>query len=118
MGYNTTKKLIPPGCSILVSFITIWLLKDKLDDDGIEILSGFLLIVSVALLIEGRNKFISIFIGIAALLFIEELIKNIFSIFIIELADIFIVSVTLAIITTGYVALGFLKRLPFLKFES
>ncbi|MCL2153051.1 MAG: GHKL domain-containing protein [Oscillospiraceae bacterium] len=118
MGYSTTKKLITPGCAIIVSLAVIWFSQDNLDENTFEILCGFLEIISIALLVKGGNRYISVFLGVFILWFVDIFFQNIFIMLFSEAIEPFVDSFSLVILATLTVALKCLKKPPLIKFES
>jgi len=118
MGYAISKKLIAPGCAMIVSFAAVWLSRDNLDTNTFEILCGMLEIVSIALLIKGRNKFISVFFGVVVLWFVDIFFKSIFTMLFSGAIEPFVDSFSLVILATVTAVLKFLKKPPLIKFES
>lgn len=118
MGYNTAKKLVAPCCVALTSFIFVWLLRDIFNGDMTEVICAVIAIIIISLFTRGRNKILSVFLGVVALWFVDIFFQSIFVTLFSESIEPFVDCVSLIILITVFIAYKLLKKPPLIIFET
>ena len=118
MGYSIAKKLILPCCVAIASFAAVWFLRKVFSEDEIVILTTLLTAIVISFFIQGRNKLISVFLGVIALWFVDTFFSNIFTILFPQLLGLYVECVLLIILAGVFVVFRLLKKPHPIKFET
>jgi signal transduction histidine kinase len=118
VGYSIKKKIIAPCCVIAASFIALWSLQGRLDNDTVLIISTLLIIVSLSLLIRGRNKTIAALAGVYVLWFIDAFLINVLALVLTDPLALFAELASLIIIAAIFVIFRIQRKPPLFTFAS
>ena len=118
MGYSVTKKPILPCCTASASFAMLWYLSEKLDDNTAVIVCALLVIINISLFINGRNKILSVILGVVTLWFVDIFFGNILTMLFSDSIEPFVDCVSLIVLIVLFFAFRILNIPHIFKFEA